>query len=155
HHEIADVVAEEALRAVHEVLEPHALAARHAKAQRGRGSLRLSMRAPGGGEITAGAGVARRLARGELRAARQFQLPRGAEARVDHLLTFEHRELPRVQRATLRLAVGYSLILPVRARVPVDDEPAPVRHESRGVDVEDAFLVLVLHEKHHLTVSHT
>src|SRR5437879_7987479 len=86
-------------------------------------SLCRAPRALLGREVPAGAGVARRLARGELRTARELELQRRTEARISRALPFELREIAAVERAALRLPVGSPLVRTVRPRVPIDSEP--------------------------------
>ena len=76
HDKVADVIAQEALRAMHEIDEVDPLSGRHAKAQRGDESLRLAVRARRGVQIPAGACIARRLAGRKLRAAGHGKLER-------------------------------------------------------------------------------
>src|SRR6185437_12533187 len=82
--------------------------------------------------------------RGELRPARGFELERGAEARVDGVSLLERPKVARVERTALRLAVRSTVILLVRAGVPVQPQPAQVFQHDGEVRLLAALRVRVL-----------
>src|SRR5262249_6227372 len=124
HHEIANVIALEALRSVNEIHELEPLTRWHGKAQRRRDTRGETPGALGLGELATGAPVARRAAGGELRTARELELQRRAEARIDCARTLERHQILCVERCALRLPVGPALVLAVGTRIPLDAEPA-------------------------------
>src|SRR4029077_7949338 len=110
HDKVADIVAEETLRAVHEIHEVDARAGRHAKAQSGVEAALAATRTRRGVKLAAGAGVARRVAGGELRAPRDLKLERRAVARIEDGAPLERLEVSCVDRRALGLAVRTACI---------------------------------------------
>ena len=108
--EITDVLGAEVLHTVHEIVEFEALARNHPEAQTRAPALRMARGPLGGAQLAAATGVTRRAARGQLRAARELELPRRAEARVGKPLVLELLEKALVDAGALGLAVRLSLI---------------------------------------------
>ena len=100
-HEIADIVGQIALRAVHQILKLEALTQWHAKAQARTQPLRAPLRNLLLTQIAAGAGIAWRPAGCQLGAPRHVQLQRRAKARVYPPRALELLEVALVDRAAL------------------------------------------------------
>jgi len=144
HHEIADVIAQKALRSVHQVIEVDAYAPWHAKTQRGGHPQGEPPGTLGCGQLAAGAGIAWRAAGGELRAARQRKFELATEARVHRARVLECGEVLGVQPTAPRLAIRAALILAVRPRIPLDAEPAQIPHEPVHMGLVAALAVGIL-----------
>src|SRR5580692_7111895 len=89
HDEIADVIGQETLRAVHQILELEPLPERYAEAQARAPTFGPAQRHLCRAQVPAGTGVARRAAGRELAAARELELERRAETGIDTLRLFE------------------------------------------------------------------
>src|SRR5437660_1439294 len=142
--EVSDVILRKALRPVHEVHKFDAPPGRDAEASRRCDALRALTRALLAREAAARARIPGRLAGGELRPARHFQLERRAEAGVDGLRAFQPVEETCIQPRALGRTVRAALIFPVRAGGRIDTEPAQARAEGRGVRLLAALGVRVL-----------
>src|SRR5581483_2285236 len=104
-HEISDVVGEEALRTVHEIHELDPTAVGHLEPHTGNNALGPFLLALRGRKLAAGAGVTRRLTRGELRLARDFELERRAIAGIYGAPALQHLEVVLIDRRSPRLPI--------------------------------------------------
>ena len=103
--EVADVVGGETLRPMHHVVEFDRLAGGNAKTGGRRDALRALAHAGFGGQLAAGARIARGAAGRQLRLARQLQFQRRAIAGIGQAARVQRGRMPRVDGPTARLAV--------------------------------------------------
>src|SRR5665213_1145755 len=115
HDEIAYVIGQKALRAVHQVPVLKPLSQRHAKTQARSPALRLPHQDFSRTEIAAGSRIARRPPGCKLTAPRQIKFKRRAEACIRALRVYQLLEVACIQISALRL--------PERAFIPVQSQP--------------------------------
>ena len=147
HDKIAERGGLDRLRSAHEIVEADRTRPGNREPQRGAPAGGGARCARGCIEPAAGAWIARRLTRGELRPARDFELDWRAIAGIGVSLPLELVEEPGVKGTTFRLAVGSPAVVSVGTRVPVDAEPFKIRKLGRDEIIAAALPVRVLDAK--------
>ena len=132
-NEITDVVAVEALRPAHQIVECHLPAGRHTETQRRPAALGQFLCHLLRREVRAGARIARRPP-GRLQGlARQLQLGIAAETGIGRTGFFERPVILCVDVLPLRLEIGSLLATGVGTFPPVQSQPPKLPHERLRV----------------------
>ena len=153
HDEIADVVGPEALRAVDQIGELDGTLVRHPKANRGMPARIEACLHFRGGQFQACARVPRRTPGRELRAARDLQLFRRAEARIGQLALGQLCERLVVEFLAFALAIRRMRAADVGALVPLQTEPAQFVELPVEQSLLAAFGIGVLDAQHEATAG--